>query len=271
MSRIRPLLAAASAVAVALSLAACADAAESPYVTEGKITIATGEPAYYPYVIDDAPESGRGFEAAVAYAVADQLGFAADDVVWVRSTFEQAIAPGPKDFDLNIQQFSITEERKANVDFSTPYYSATQALVTVSGSQADGVTTLAGLKDLMIGAMVGTTSAQTVEQVIAPTAGVQIYNNNEDVKNALEAGLIDAMALDLPTAFYTTQVEIENSTIIGELPAAGISDEWGFVLSKDSPLTEKVSAAIEALRDSGKLQEITDEWLGANAGVLKLQ
>ena len=281
MSRIRPrLLAVASATALALSLAACAsspggspsgDPADEGYVTPGKLTIATGEYAYFPYVIDDKPETGEGFEAAVAYAVAEELGFSKEDVVWVRTSFEQAIAPGPKDFDLNIQQFSITDERKQNVDFSTPYYAATQALVTIKGSQADGVTTIDGLKDLLIGAMVGTTSAQTVEEVVAPSAGVQIFNTNEEVKLALESGQIDAMALDLPTAFYTTAVEIEDSTIVGELPSAGISDEWGFVLAKGSPLTEKVSAALDKLRESGELQKITDTWLGENAGVLKLQ
>jgi polar amino acid transport system substrate-binding protein len=280
VSRIRPLVAVASAAVLALSLAACAgapgtspsgDTADEGYVTPGKLTFATGEVAYFPYVIDDAPESGEGFEAAVAYAVAEELGFSAEDVVWVRTSFEKAIAPGPKDFDLNIQQFTITDERKKNVDFSTPYYAATQALVTVAGSKADGVTTIAGLKDLLIGAMVGTTSAQTVEEVVAPSAGVQIFNTNEDVKLALESGQIDAMALDLPTAFYTTAVEIENSTIVGELPSAGISDEWGFVLAKGSPLTADVSAALDKLRESGKLQEITDKWLGENAGVLKLQ
>lgn len=278
MSRIRPLFAVASATVLALGLAACASdpgatpsGEVDPYITPGKITIATGEPAYYPYVIDDAPESGEGFESAVAYAVAEELGFSADDVVWVRSTFDQAIAPGPKNFDINIQQFSITEDRKRNVDFSAPYYAATQALVTIKGTKAEGVTTIEGLKDLVIGAMVGTTSAQTVEEVVAPNSPVQIYNNNEDVKSALESGLIDVMALDLPTAFYTTAVEIENSTIVGELPTAGISDEWGIVLAKDSPLTADVTAAVEALRESGKLQEITDEWLGDGAGVLKLQ
>lgn len=280
MSRNRALAAVASAAALVLTLAACAggpdaspsgDAADDRFVTPGKLTIATGEYAYFPYVIDDAPETGEGFEAAVAYAVAEELGFAPEDVVWERTNFEQAIAPGPKSFDLNIQQFSITEQRKQNVDFSTPYYSATQALVTIAGSAADGVTTIDGLKDLLIGAMVGTTSAQTVEEVVAPTAGVQIYNTNEDVKLALESGQIDAMALDLPTAFYTTAVEIENSTIVGELPSTeGISDEWGFVLKKDSALTADVSAALDRLRESGKLQEITDKWLGENAGVLKL-
>src|SRR5690606_21188967 len=143
----------------------------------------------------------EGFEAAVASAVAEALGLSPEGVAWERPRFEQAIAPAPKDDAINSQQFSITEERRQNGDFSTPDYAATQALVTIAGSAADGVTTIEGLKGLLIGAMVGTTSAQTVEQVIAPTAGVQIYNTNEDVKLALESGQIDAMALDLPTAF----------------------------------------------------------------------
>lgn len=276
MSRISRFAAVASASALALALAACAGDAQTTeyvneeFVTDGKLTIATGEFAYFPYVIDDAPESGEGFEAAVAYAIAEELGFEADDVEWVRTSFEAAIAPGPKDYDLNIQQFTITDERKQNVDFSAPYYAATQALVAVKGGKADGVDSIEGLKGLLIGAMTGTTSGQTVEQVVAPTAGVQYFNTNEDVKLALESGQIDAIALDLPTAFYTTAVEIDNSFIVGELPSEGISDEWGIVLAKDSPLTERVSAAIEKLRDSGKLQEITDKWLGAEAGVAKL-
>jgi len=277
MSRITRLAAVAAATAIALSLAACAssptpsdDDGDGDYVTAGKLTFATGEPAYFPYVIDNAPESGEGFEAAVAYAVAEELGFAAEDVEWVRTGFDEAIAPGPKNFDVNIQQYSITDERKQNVDFSSPYYSATQAIVTIKGSKADGVTTIEGLKDLLLGAMVGTTSAQTIDEVIAPTAGASIFNTNEDAKFALESGQIDGLVLDLPTAFYTTGVEIENSIIVGELPSAGIPDDWGILLAKDSPLTAKVTAAVDALRDSGKLQEITDEWLGANAGVPKL-
>ncbi len=273
MSRFTTRLAAVvSASALALGLAACSpgDAQSTEYVSEGKLVVATGEYAYFPYVIDDAPESGEGFEASVIYAIAEELGFDADDVEWVRTSFEAAIAPGPKDWDLNIQQFSITEDRKQNVDFSTPYYASTQALVAIKGGKAESVTDIAGLKDLLIGAMTGTTSGQTVEEVVAPTAGVQYFNTNEDVKLALESGQIDAIALDLPTAFYTTAVEIENSFIVGELPKAGISDEWGIVLPKGSPLTARVSEAIEKLAASGKLQEITDKWLGAEAGVAKL-
>jgi len=164
MSRTLTRLAAAAGVlALAAGLTGCQTAASSDYVTDGKLTIATGEPAYYPYVIDDAPESGEGFEAAVAYAVAEQLGFAAEDVVWVRTGFEEAIAPGPKDFDFNLQQYSISAERAESVDFSSPYYAAGQAVITVEGSAAAEATSIADLKDLLIGAASGTTSLTAVE------------------------------------------------------------------------------------------------------------
>jgi polar amino acid transport system substrate-binding protein len=279
VSRIRPLVAVASAAALALSLAACASSpgaspsgdADEGYVTPGKLTVATGDTAYFPYVIDDTPESGEGFEAAVAYAVADELGFAKEDVVWVRTSFEAAIAPGPKGFDFNIQQYTITDERKQAVDFSSPYYQASQALVAIEGGKADGVDTLAGLKDLLLGAMSGSTSATTIEKAVQPNVAPQLYNSNEDAVAALKANQIDAIVLDLPTAYYATGVYIENSFIVGELPAAGIPDEWGLLLSKNSPLTAKVTAAVDALRDSGKLAEITDEWLGSGQGVTLLK
>ena len=280
MSRIRPrLLAVASASALALSLAACASSpsaspsgeADEGYVTPGKLTIATGETAYYPYVIDDEPESGEGFEAAVAYAVADQLGFDHDDVVWVRTSFESAIAPGPKSFDFNIQQYTITDERKQAVDFSSPYYSASQAVVAIEGGKADGVDSIDGLKDLVLGAMAGSTSATTIDEAVAPNVAPQLYNSNEDAVAALKAGQIDALVLDLPTAYYATGVYIENSFIVGELPAAGVPDEWGLLLAKDSPLTAKVTAAVDAIRADGTLDEITDKWLGSGQGVALLK
>jgi len=266
-------LAAIAATAVVVSLAACTPAAEEPtdagatYVTDGKFTVGTGEPAYYPYVIDDAPESGEGFEAAVAYAVAEELGFAAEDVVWVRSTFEEAIAPGPKDYDVNLQQFTILPERAENVDFSSPYYSTPQAIITVESSPAASATSIADLTDLLIGAQTGTTSFTTIEDVIKPTAGAQVFNTNDDAKLALENGTVDAIVVDLPTAFYLTGVELTGGVLLGQLPAAaGVSDEWGFVLEKDSALTADVTAAVDALREDGTLDAIAAEWLGADAG-----
>ena len=269
-------LAVGAALALSVGLAACqgtgpATPSEEPtgpeYITEGKLTIGTGEPAYFPYVIDDKPESGEGFEAAVAYAVAEQLGFAADDVVWVRTGFDEVIAPGPQNFDFNLQQFSITDERKQQVDFSSPYYQATQAVITVEGSAAADATSIADLKDLLIGAATGTTSLQAIEQTIQPTQGAQVFNNNDDAKAALENGQVDAIVVDLPTAFYITGVELDGGKIVGQLPAtAGISDEWGLLLAKDSSLTADVTAAVDALRESGKLDEIAAQWLGADAG-----
>ena len=278
-SRFLRVVAATGAAALALSLAACApttdtgDDAGSGYVTDGKLTIATGEPAYYPWVIDDAPESGEGFEAAIAYAVAEELGFDEEDVVWVRTTFDEAIAPGAKNFDFNLQQFSITDERKENVDFSSPYYETTQVVITTEASAAAGAKSLADLKGFLIGAATGTTSFDAIESEIAPTAGAQAFNSNDDAKLALESGTVDAIVVDLPTAFYLTGVELTGGLIIGQLPTAEgqTGDEFGLVLAKDSPLTADVTAAVDSLRDSGALQEIADEWLAdaASAPVLK--
>ncbi|WP_345801753.1 ABC transporter substrate-binding protein [Microbacterium sp. AZCO] len=266
----------ASSVAAALLLAGCASgagstgetagAADSGWVTPGKITIATGEPAYYPWVIDDKPESGEGFESAVAYAVADQLGFSKDDVVWVRTGFDEAIAPGPKNFDINLQQYSITDERKQSVDFSSPYYETTQVVVTTKDSPAADASSIADLKGLLVGAQTGTTSFATIESVIEPTQGAQAFNTNDDAKLALENGQIDALVVDLPTAFYIAGAELTDGVIVGQLPnPEGTSgDELGLVLAKDSPLTAKVTAAVDALRDNGTLDELATTWLGGD-------
>jgi len=274
-------LAAAGLAVAALALTGCSSsgtpsgtqtpAADEGYVTPGTLTIATGETAYYPYVIDDDPTSGDGFEAAVAYAVADKLGFDHDDVEWVRTSFESAIAPGPKSFDFNIQQYTITDERKQAVDFSSPYYQASQAVVAIKGGAVDGVDSIAGLKDLTLGAMAGSTSATTIDEAVEPNVEPLLYNSNEDAVAALKANQIDALVLDLPTAYYATGVYIDDSFIVGELPVAGVPDEWGLLLAKDSPLTERVTAAVDELREDGTLAEITDEWLGSGQGVTLLK
>lgn len=269
----RPLAALVVLVSAGLLLAGCASSSAGDatsdvggdYLTPGKLTIGTGEPAYYPWVQDDDPASGQGFEAAVAYAVAEELGFDEADVVWVRTTFDQAIAPGPKDFDLNLQQFSITPEREETVDFSSPYYETTQVVITVEGSPAAGASTIAELQGLLIGAQTGTTSLDAIEEVIAPTAGAQVFNTNDDAKLALQSGTVDAIVVDLPTAFYLTAVELEGGEIIGQLPETSAGgDQFGLVLQKDSPLTERVTAAVDALREDGTLDELAAEWLGGD-------
>ena len=238
-------------------------------LTTGKLAIATGEPAYYPWVIDDKPESGQGFESAVAYAVAKQLGFAADDVSWVRTTFDGAITPGAKDFDFNLQQFSITEERKAAVDFSSPYYSAPQAIVSYTGSPIEGKTTIEELKGAKLGAGVGTTSLDAISTVFGSEP--QAFNDNAAAVAALKNGQIDGIVVDLPTAFYLSGVEVEGGIIVGQLPSTGDSGDFGLLLAKDSPITSCVSQAVDAIRASGELDQITAKWLSTEAGAPVLQ
>jgi polar amino acid transport system substrate-binding protein len=235
-------------------------------LTTGKLTVATGEPAFYPWVIDNAPESGEGFEAAVAYAVAQQLGFAKEDVVWVRTTFDGAVTPGAKTFDFNLQQFSITEERKAAVDFSSPYYSAPQAVVTYKGSAIEGKTTIAELKGSKLGVAVATTSLDYVKDQIGVEP--QVFNDNAAAVTALINGQIDGIVLDLPSAFYVSAVQIEdgNGLILGQLPSTGEGDNFGLLLAKDSPLTSCVSQAVDAIKADGSLDAITATWLGTDAG-----
>jgi len=233
-------------------------------VTDGKLTIATGEPAYYPWIIDDAPETGNGFEGAVAYAVATQLGFDAADVVWVRTTFDSAVTPGEKNFDFNLQQFSITEERKAAVDFSSPYYTAPQAIVSFKGSKIDGKTSLADLKGAKLGAAVGTTSLDAIQNQIGITP--QVFNDNAAGVSALKNKQIDGLVVDLPTAFYLAGVEVPNGLIVGQLPSTGSGDQFGLLLSKGSKLTPFVTAAVDAITADGTLAAITEKWLATEAG-----
>jgi len=233
-------------------------------MTKGKLTIATGEPAYYPWVIDNKPESGNGFESAIAYAVAAQLGYTKENVDWTRTTFDGAIAPGDKKFDFNLQQFSITAERKKAVDFSSPYYTAPQAIVSYKGSPIAGVKTLAGLKTAKLGAAVGTTSLDAIKTQIGGTPAV--FNDNAAGVTALKNGQIDGLVVDLPTAFYLSGVEVENGLIVGQLPSTGKGDEFGLLLAKNSPLTKCVSGAVDALKANGTLDKIAGQWLGTDAG-----
>ena len=243
--------------------ASCAKA-DLKTLSAGTLTIATGQPAYFPWVIDDKPESGQGFEAAVAYAVAEKLGFSKDEVKWVRTTFDGAIAPGDKTFDFNLQQFSITDERKNAVDFSTPYYTAPQAIVSFKGSKIAKATTLAELKSAKLGAAVGTTSLDAISNQIGGTP--QVFNDNAAAVSALKNKQIDGLVVDLPTAFYLSAVEIPKGLIVGQLPSTGSGDQFGLLLAKGSPLTACVSQAVDAITADGSLEAITTKWLSTDAG-----
>jgi len=234
-------------------------------VTPATLTIATGAPAYEPWVLNDKPESGEGFEAAVAYAVAKQLGYENAAVKWVRTTFDSAIAPGPKTFDFNIQQYSITDERAKVVDFSSAYYFSNQAIVSSKSSKIAGVTTIAGLKGAKLGAAVGSTSLDTVEKQLGLKP--QVFNDNAAAVSALKNGQIDGLVVDLPTAFYLSAAEVPNGIIVGQIENRDTNDKGaGLLLAKDSPITSCVTKALDAIRASGELQAIQDKWLTTSAG-----
>ena len=236
-------------------------------VTAKTLTIATGEPAYSPWVLDDKPESGKGFEAAVAYAVAKKLGYTNAQVKWVRTSFDSAIAPGPKTFDFNIQQYSITADRAKVVDFSTSYYKSNQAIVTYKGSKLDGVKSIADVKSkkATIGAAVSSTSLDAVEKVLGVKP--QVFNDNAAAVTALKNKQIDGLVVDLPTAFYLSAVEVPNGVIAGQFANVDKADKGaGLLLAKKSPITGCVTKALEAVRSSGELAKITTKWLTTSAG-----
>jgi len=238
-------------------------------IAEGKLTIGTGSPAFSPWVENDAPESGEGFEAAVGMAIAAELGYEGENVVWVRTTFDEAIAPGEKNFDFNMQQYSITPEREETISFSDPYYSSNQAIVALADSPAEGATTVADLVDVKFGAQAGTTSLTFINDIIKPSNEAFVYDDNAGAKAALEAGQIDAIVVDLPTALYISAVEIEGTSVVGQFPgsAGGLTDDFGAVFTKDNPLVACVNTALAALKESGELAKIEQTWLSDNAGV----
>jgi polar amino acid transport system substrate-binding protein len=241
-----------------------------PTSKDGVLTIATDKPAYPPYFEDDDPTNGKGFESAVAYAIADQLGFAKAEVKWTVEPFNSSYAPGPKDFDFDVNQISITPPREKAVDFSAPYYTANQAVVALKDSDAASARSLAELQDARIGVQIGTTSLEAVEEQIEPSQDPQVFNSSNDVITALKNGQVDAVVVDLPTALYVTAVQVPDATVTGQFPAPG-GDRWGALLDKGSPLTACVSKAIEDLKASGELASIEQRWMSQAAGAPELR
>jgi len=236
--------------------------------TDGTLTVGTDKPAYPPYFEDDDPANGKGFESAVAYALADKLGI--EQVEWTVVPFNASFAPGPKDFDFDINQISISPKRAERVDFSDPYYTAPQAVIALKDSGAASATSLADVADAKIGVQVGTTSLDAAMESIKPSEQPQVFNDSNDTVRALKTKRVDAIVVDLPTAFYLTAAEVPEAKIVGQFEAPG-GDDWGVVLEKDSTLTPCVNQAIGELEDSGELQQITDKWMGGQAGAPELQ
>lgn len=239
-------------------------------VEAGKLLIGTDSPAYPPYFEDDDPTNGKGFESAVAYAIAKGLGFKPDQVTWVVVPFNSSYAPGEKAFDFDINQISITPERADVVDFSDGYYTVNQAVVALGKSPIANAASVADLKNARLGAQVGTTSLDFITQVIQPTADVQVFNDTNDAKSAMQNGQIDGIVVDLPTAYYITAVEIPKGKIVGQFAAQEGGEQFGMLFQKGNPLVSCVNGVLADLKASGELQQIQDTWLaGASAPYFK--
>jgi polar amino acid transport system substrate-binding protein len=254
----------------ATSLTQCKPA-DLPLLKSGTFTVATDDPAFEPWFVDNDPTNGKGFESAVAYAVADKLGFAKGDVAWVKAGFNQAVQAGTKSFDVDINQFSITKDRAKAVDFSSPYYSAAQAIITLKDSKFAGATSLAELKDAKLGAQVATTSLEAIKQV-GPSNDPLVYDDTTKAAQALQNGQVDAVVADLPSAYYLTSAELDGATIVGQFqPTTGESEKFGLLLAKDSKLTPCVSLAVDALAEDGTLAGLEKEWLTQATDVPELK
>ncbi|MFB6893339.1 ABC transporter substrate-binding protein [Kitasatospora sp. NPDC056327] len=232
-----------------------------PTRTAGTLTVGTDKPAYEPWFSRDRPENGEGFESAVAYAVAAKLGYPKEKVSWVVTPFAKATAPGPKDFDFDVNQVSISAERRQAVDFSSGYYDVRQAVIALKGSRAASARSLADLRSARLGAQVGTTSLEAITATVRPTAQPAVFDSNDLAKAALRNGQVEALVVDLPTAFYITGAEVTEAQVVGQLAGAGGGEQFGLVLDKGSRLTGCVSGAVDALRADGTLARLEKEWL----------
>ncbi len=226
----------------------------------GKLTVATGEPVYPPWMMDDNPGGGEGFENGIVYALAEELGFAREDVVWVRQTFDQGIAPGKKQYDFNIQQYSITEERRNFVDFSIDYYMPEKAVVALPESDISMARSFEDLEKVRWGATIGTTDMDYIENTIG-VEDIAVYNDQISTFQALLAGQIDATVISLPTALYVTAVHIPEATVAAILPHDDNDLGFGLIFEKDNPLVEWINEGLKAVIAKGVVADLTAEYL----------
>jgi polar amino acid transport system substrate-binding protein len=254
-----------------------AASASCPTVSSGELTIGTDNPAYPPWYaggsktskwkIND-PNDGKGYESAVAYAIAKQLGYSKSQVTWTYVPFNKSFAPGRKSFDFDINQISFTPARAKVVDFSVSYYDVNQAIVVNKGTKIASIRSVAGLKPFKLGAQLGTTSYALIKSRIKPTQGPAVFPSNAGAVQALKNKQIDGLVVDLPTAFYVTAVQVPNSKILGQFAnkAGEKTDRFGVVLAKHNPLTSCVNKAITTLRKNGTLKKLQQLWLAKATG-----
>jgi polar amino acid transport system substrate-binding protein len=239
--------------------------------TAGTLTVATDSPAYGPWFVDDKPSNGKGYESAVAFAVAKQLGYPADKVKWVVASFNSVIAPTPKNYDFDINEVSITAKRAQAVDFSSGYYDVAQSVVVLKSSKYAKAKSIADLKGAKLAAQQGTTSLDAITNVIKPGTTPAEFPTNDLAVQALKNHQVDGLVVDLPTGFYVTAAQVQDAKIVGQLPVTGKPEQFGLVLTHGSSLTSCVSKAVDALRANGTLAKLQHKWLAsaAHAPVLK--
>jgi polar amino acid transport system substrate-binding protein len=240
--------------------------------TPGQLTIGTDNPAYPPWFQNakggpwnpTKEPTKEGYEAAVAYAVAEGLGFTDDEVKWVVVPFNNIFKPGATDFDFDINQVSFSDKRAQAVDFSDSYYDVEQAIVVDKSSKYAQATSLADLKDAKLGAQIGTTSYDAILDTIQPSQQPNVYNSNDDAIRALKNGNIDGIVVDYPTSLYVTAVQAPNTVAVGRLPSAG-QEYFGLVFEKGDPLRECVNQVIGKLRSDGTLDQFAQQWIEGSA------
>jgi polar amino acid transport system substrate-binding protein len=238
----------------------------------GQLTIATDSPAYEPWFVDNDPTNGKGYESAVAYAVADKLGFSHDQVEWTVVPFNTSYKPGAKDFDFDINQISITPERAKVVDFSDGYYSAAQAVIALDGDDIANSTSIGDLASYKLGAQTGTTSLTAIRETIKPNDEPAVFEDTNAAKQALLNDQVDGIVADLPTAFYITAAEIKHSVIVGQFqPITGEQEQFGLLFQKGNPLVSCVNEALAALTADGTLDALQQQWLSNEVDVPVLQ
>jgi polar amino acid transport system substrate-binding protein len=247
-------------------------------VTPGRLTIGTDNPAFPPWFEGTkknepwdptTPPTKKGYEAEVAYGIARELGFTDEEVEWTVVPFNQSFRPGAKKFDFDINQISYKPERARAVDFSESYYDVEQAVVAIEGTPTANARALDDLKERKLGAQIGTTSLEAINETIQPTSEPSVYDTNNDVVSAMKAKQVDGVVVDFPTALYMAGVQLDNGKVVGRLPAREGGEYFGVVLERDSTLTACVNEAIAALRDAGTLDELEQKWLGGSAPVLE--
>jgi polar amino acid transport system substrate-binding protein len=238
----------------------CAAGNEATFFETGALTVGTDMDFMFPpWILKRDPTSGKGFESAIAYEVGSRMGFSDSDVNWASVPFNRSYAPGPKDFDFDINNISVTEERDQAVDFSDSYYDLTQALMVLKGSPIEHATTMDEIKDSVFGAQIGTTSLTFINTVIQPSKDPKVFDSTSDAKAALRNGTVDGLVLDLPTAYFEAYINTPNGALVGQFPSAG--EYLGLLFEEGSPLVDCANLALAEMTADGTLKQLQDKWL----------